>query len=268
MDFSKDTLRKKYNSKQQRAAERGLEFTLTFSQYEAMYNKSNLRCDYTGMVMSLNQSADNYISLERLDSTKGYVPDNVCLIRKDVNKLKGVTTDLAEKGVKGNNKVDSILLHKMCQTVYNPVKIQQIKDKYKKLFDSVATNIDTTTNDETLTQGDDTPMTTETVQYVNPELYFTRAYHDFGSQVESFGGEFKMTYSEFKRLVDRKTCQLTKRPVEASSVRMWVVDKSTPVCKTNVMAVDIKVCAGLETFMLSSGLSLTELRNMCKNLIK
>ncbi len=63
------------------AAKRGLEFDLT---YKDMADKFTGKCALSGIPIFLEDTA----SLDRIDSTLGYIPNNVQWVHKDVNRMK------------------------------------------------------------------------------------------------------------------------------------------------------------------------------------
>ena len=264
--FPIEQLVKKYQIKAHNAKEKGIEFALTEAQYALMYQKCSGLCDYTGMKMGNVSTNGNYVSLERINNNIGYLPSNICLIRQDVNMLKGATFDAVTKGAdaKHATKVNSNMLVKMCDTLYNPIKMQAIKDKYTKLF-ATLNPVCNNAPIELVQQ----PEVTETMQTTttNLELLYTKMYYTFGTQIEQLGVEYELTYAEYKRMITRKYCQLTDRLITPESATVWVVNKSLGVTKDNVLVLDSKVGEGLDVFIVNGGLSLLELKKLCKNLI-
>jgi hypothetical protein len=53
-----------------------------------LWNRQNHKCYYTGLEMTLAPAASNSISLDRIDSLRGYVKDNVVLCCYQVNVMK------------------------------------------------------------------------------------------------------------------------------------------------------------------------------------
>jgi hypothetical protein len=272
MNFTTERLKTKYNSKKSNATNKGIEFNLTYEEYEAMFLQSNGMCDYTGMVMSDDVTATNYVSIERLNANEGYIPSNVCLIRTDANKVKGEVLDTADKGLSNYKVSDNIMLAKVCETIYNPTKLAVIKNKYKILFDSLKVKVDNTIQSGHIiepvypaTIKKEIIMTT-TIIHVNPELILTQKYYQFGTQIESFEVGFELTYGEFKRMVGRKCCQLTNRPLTVDTATVWVMDKGLSVCKDNVLVLEREVAEALDVFVVKAGIGYSGLLTLCKNL--
>lgn len=85
-----------FNSLRHSAKDRGIEFTLTVDDLEAQWVAQEGRCAYTGEPLSFPEvmnakgmiRADFTASLDRRDSTIGYVPGNVQWVHKIVNIMK------------------------------------------------------------------------------------------------------------------------------------------------------------------------------------
>jgi hypothetical protein len=71
-----------------------LDFTLTSEAIFALLEKQGYVCALTGLPIDLAESCRKHItgettaSLDRVDSSKGYVAGNVQWLHKDVNKMK------------------------------------------------------------------------------------------------------------------------------------------------------------------------------------
>lgn len=279
MNFTTERLKTKYNSKKSNARNKGIEFDLTYEEYEAMFLQSNGMCDYTGMVMSDDVAAANYVSIERLCANTGYICSNVCLIRTDANKVKGEVLDTADKGLSNHKVSDNIMLAKVCETIYNHTKLAAIKNKYQILFDSLKVKVDnpiqsgnvietiypTPTKKEINMNTPITSITTVTI-HVNPELLLTQKYYQFGIQIESFGVGFELSFGEFKRMVGRKCCQLTNRTLTVDTATIWVMDKGLSVSKDNVLVLEQGVAEALDVFVVKAGIGYSGLLTLCKNL--
>lgn len=82
----------KYISKQQNAIQRGLEFTLTLSDMKRLIKTK--RCHFSGV--SLELEGDLKLTLDRIDSNKGYTASNTVACTKVVNDIKN---ELLDNGV-------------------------------------------------------------------------------------------------------------------------------------------------------------------------
>lgn len=85
----------------QSAKERRLEFNLTFRKLKSLLNTK--KCYYTDI--QFDDTTNNRLSIDRVDSYKGYIDSNVvaCIVR--INGLKSnIKTDELELILKGINK--------------------------------------------------------------------------------------------------------------------------------------------------------------------
>lgn len=87
-------IRYRWLNAKNRSAKSGLEFAITVEHLESLWEDCSGNCYYTGLPMVQERSdVTNAVSLDRLDSSKGYVPGNVVLCRSIVNIMKN---DLSE----------------------------------------------------------------------------------------------------------------------------------------------------------------------------
>lgn len=91
-DLSYGQVHHTYWSSLKRAAiRRGISFVVTMEDMWIQYQKQTGKCMFTGLDLTLTNSNNFNLqtaSLDRIDSTKGYTPDNIQWIHKDANKMK------------------------------------------------------------------------------------------------------------------------------------------------------------------------------------
>lgn len=78
-------LRKVLHNAFNHAKEYQREFSLTEEYMQSVLEKQNYRCALTNIPFD---NADNKMSIDRIDSSKDYVPENVWLVTKAVNVMK------------------------------------------------------------------------------------------------------------------------------------------------------------------------------------
>lgn len=76
-----------------RAKIKGYECTLTLQDISDLYEQQGRKCYLTGLPIHFDQvnilsKCQHTASPDRIDSTKGYTRDNVCLVHKDLNRIK------------------------------------------------------------------------------------------------------------------------------------------------------------------------------------
>ena len=77
----------RYVKKSENAKSRGIDFDLTFSEYKRIVMRKN--CYYTGIKLTNhNPVLPTHITIDRIDSTKGYTKDNCVGCANGVNAIK------------------------------------------------------------------------------------------------------------------------------------------------------------------------------------
>ena len=83
------------------AVDRDIEFAISLSDLDDLYERQNGECIFTrekltlpqnGIDCSKNKTSYN-ISVDRIDSSKGYLPDNIQLTTKKINRMKSDMSD-------------------------------------------------------------------------------------------------------------------------------------------------------------------------------
>lgn len=75
----------------QKRKNRNLEFSITSEELEEVWNSQNGKCNLTGESLTLGKSrtdSTRTASLDRIDSSVGYVKSNVQWLHKHVNNMK------------------------------------------------------------------------------------------------------------------------------------------------------------------------------------
>jgi len=79
--FSYWKARANYNNKK-------TEWNLSYEDIRELYINQDGRCFYSGARLEFRSSNDLTISLDRVDSKKGYIPGNIVLCTADINYMK------------------------------------------------------------------------------------------------------------------------------------------------------------------------------------
>lgn len=87
-----------FNSAKSRAIKKGLEFSLISEDLIDLYHKQNGKCATSNLVMEFKQGprhrANSFtISLDRIDSEKGYTKANIQFLCWQINRMKGPLTE-------------------------------------------------------------------------------------------------------------------------------------------------------------------------------
>lgn len=82
-----------------RAPGRNLDFSITIEEAWEVFLKQNRKCVYSGLELIFATKivfparTEQTASIDRIDSDKGYIPNNIQWVHKDVNKMKQFFTD-------------------------------------------------------------------------------------------------------------------------------------------------------------------------------
>ena len=74
---------------------RNIKFKITPEDLDTQINKQNFKCALSGLDITLPNSSDEFLikrgwtaSLDRIDSNKPYMKNNIQFVHKDINKMK------------------------------------------------------------------------------------------------------------------------------------------------------------------------------------
>lgn len=74
---------------QKQASDRKLEFTISLEYAWNLFEKQVKKCAYSGTQLAFSRTKTaNIASLDRIDSSKGYIEGNVQWVHKDINMMK------------------------------------------------------------------------------------------------------------------------------------------------------------------------------------
>ncbi len=242
-----------YEQQKASCAKRMIGFTFTKQQWEEFHKlRDKVACAYTNnsFVLDCGTTHLKYPTVERIFDDRDYSPDNCIWVTKEANELKAI---YIENG-KSTDKLDphsTAYVKRIKRIIESVDNIKEIQLPYKHLFQ------------------EEKKVVEEKV--TNPELVIASSYANLGKFVEGqCSSEFQLTYSQFKTLISRKKCMLTQKelPVSLNERRLWVVDKTLPVSKDNVLVTTKELQAALDTMTVSAKLSLKDLQNIGKVLNK
>ena len=76
------------------ANDRGLDFEIDIDFASRLAKKQNYKCRYSGLDLKFNGNFKEITaSIDRIDSSIGYLKDNVCWVHKDINMMKQQFTE-------------------------------------------------------------------------------------------------------------------------------------------------------------------------------
>lgn len=94
---------KKFNDKVVNSRERNIEWSLTLTSVRNLLKAK--KCYYTGIALTLEPGRPSSLSIDRIDSTKGYVKGNVVACSVYANSMKSAAENLAKQAEKGGRDV-------------------------------------------------------------------------------------------------------------------------------------------------------------------
>lgn len=250
-NVTEDIIKRKLKNHKNGASKRGIECTLTKEDLMTMFIANKGLCDYTGKEMCLlseDTCEPSLVSLERIDEHGKYSLDNLLLVRRDANYIKSIILEnksTHESKYKITHEIKETI-NKICEVVYNPTKLKEVQSNN-------ITNKETIKVEESIT-----------IKATNPEITLAQGYASLGTIVESVS-QFELTYAQYKGKMQYKKCELTGEKFKEGDIKnFWWVDKTRPFNKDNVMLTTKKLSDALNNFMVGGGLSLTELKHLCK----
>jgi len=83
-----------YTAFQKSAATRGYIWELTPEFIDTLYQEQDGLCVYSGLFISWDESGWNHTaSIDRIDNSRGYFEDNIQLVHKEINMMRGSLSD-------------------------------------------------------------------------------------------------------------------------------------------------------------------------------
>lgn len=82
-----------YSNFKRKAGYRNIAFEVTLQDLDDLMERQDFKCAYTNLPISADGYKKYTASLDRIDSSKGYTPDNVQFVYTPVNTMKHVLTD-------------------------------------------------------------------------------------------------------------------------------------------------------------------------------
>jgi hypothetical protein len=81
-------LKKNYTKRRSDAKKKGTPFKISFDHVCHLLSKQQGRCAYSGQPLEFAPNSNNLVSIDRINSNKGYIYGNVQLITADINYAK------------------------------------------------------------------------------------------------------------------------------------------------------------------------------------
>lgn len=78
----------RFKSLKNRSKKKNLDINISILDLISLWNSQNGKCFYTGLDLDLRKNQEGSFSIDRKDNKFGYIKDNICFCRNDVNSMK------------------------------------------------------------------------------------------------------------------------------------------------------------------------------------
>lgn len=278
MNFSEVYLKQKYENKKKNANGRGISFSLTEDEFIklCLFLKENRTCPYTEKefvftATTNGQPKPHYPTLERVDNTKGYEIGNVIWICYNSNNIKSKWESNSY-----NNITFSKADFKLVQKIFSSE--DKVKEQLNKIYEfvkgekPVATEtkkqVENSNQKEQNKNSDSINNDSVAVNtfYVNSDVVLATMYSEFAEHCKEHV-DFLLSFNEYKKLMNKKQCQLSMQKFDETHKRsLFVIDKTKAIEVKNLLVVDLKLRHHLDTFIGKIGVDNKTLKNIFKNL--
>lgn len=276
-DKQAQRLKVKFEEKKADADRRMIDFDFTLEEFTHFWIAKNNkgRCAYTNVVFVNEENHPLIPTLERIDNTKGYNPNNCVYVTYEANKLKEKFIEQkhpAEEAMLTNGEQHTLLLIR--RVLSKSVYIERVQEPYKKVLtmyrkrkqkeNKQKESLDKPEqiiHNQPQEVKEENEMSNITIKNINPELNVAQQYIEIGQYFESKGLEFNLTFSKFKQKIKIKNCQLTKKPFEEGCKKvLFVVDKTKPITYDNVLTTHHSTMQVFDHIESVTKLSMVELK--------
>ena len=264
MNFTVEGLKQKYENKKKNAHGRGIDFSLTESEFIklCLFLKENKQCAYTDKTFVFKSTTNgtpkpNYPTLERVDNSIGYVLGNVIWVTYHSNFLKSKWEDSLCSQITFSKDefktVQQILgskdkVEEQLNNIYKFVKGESAVTTESKEKNGILSSKYENNNSDCGTQNAITEI--EPVPYqINNDVELAQMYAQFAEHCKDHV-DFLLSFNEYKKLMSRKQCQLSMQKFDEEHKKsLFVVDKTKAVDVKNLLVVDLKLRHQLDTFI-------------------
>lgn len=264
MNFTVEGLKQKYENKKKNARGRGIDFSLTEEEFIklCLFLKENKQCAYTDeeflfTSVSTGNPKPNYPTLERVDNSVGYVLGNCIWVCYHANFIKSkwesnnysqITFSKEEfktvqQILSSKDKVDSQL-----NNIYKFVKGEALVTTESKEKNEILNSREENNNSNCDVKN--AMVEIEPTQYkINNDVELAQTYTQFAEHCKEHV-DFLLSFNEYKKLMSKKTCQLSMQKFDTEHKRsLFVIDKTKAVDVKNLLVVDLKLRHQLDTFI-------------------
>ncbi len=258
-----------FNRKKESCKQRGLDFTLTLSEYTALMNsRHGGRCSYSGRKFNLSDTNHkDYPTLERVKQEQGYDRNNTILVTLQCNVLKDNMIDkgLSMNGI-GSDKIN--LVQRIKKFLNKPH--DEIMQPYYDLYDFVEQQKAEKDARDTELQNKVNHIRNEQIRLekeaieqsrvdeiktkVDSEVELAKHYIKQVEGFDKFGKVYELTIKTHRDIVRKTKCSVSDEKFESLNDKwLWVIDKSKPLSKENLLVVTLNVSNTLDLLQVACG---------------
>lgn len=264
MNFTEVGLKQKYENKSKNAKSRGIDFKLSEQEFIklCLFLKENRQCAYTDETFVFKSTTNgtpkpNYPTLERVDNSVGYVLGNCIWVTYHSNFLKSKWEDNLCNQLtfsKSEFKTVQQIIGSKDKVAEQLNKIYQfVKGDKPKMHSTVEKNHFVSTKEENNNSNCEVKnaiIEIEPTQYkINNDVELAQTYTQFAEHCKEHV-DFLLSFNEYKKLMSKKTCQLSMQKFDTEHKRsLFVIDKTKAVDVKNLLVVDLKLRHQLDTFI-------------------
>lgn len=254
-----------YENKKQSCNKRAIDFKFTLPEYAAlMEGRKNLTCAYSGEAFTLGDtSSTNYPELDRIDPVGAYSKENCVFCCRKVHKWK---TDYIEKGKSLKNANDRVIqiTHRINKILSNKSGMESMMRPYQGIYKQLANQ-----TKETKEQERKKAIKSQLIN-IQRERIIAEMYNNFLEEVLQAGGEPLITFAQYKRKINNKTCGLTGEvlPVDLKKRSLYIKNKSCEIDNRNIVCTTEELSKALDVLQGTCGFTTKMMKKLGKGLIK
>ena len=268
-----------YEQKKRECERRMIAFDFTEQEWTKFNSmKMQVPCAYTNQTFVREPGHKHQPTVERIFEELPYSPSNCVWITKLANELKSQYIE-NKKDVSDLNPHELGLLRRIERVVESVENVARIQEPYRKVFKFNSTDLRNLlqTKPETFELKEENIMEIKEVineaptKTHNTEIDVAHRYVEFGKFIEQVAdSRFDITYAQFKYMVGRKWCMLTKRELPSSiyDLGFFILDKTAPITKSNVFVTTKKIQESMDRLQADLKLTKEEIINIAKVLVK
>ncbi|AUR92179.1 hypothetical protein NVP1170O_066 [Vibrio phage 1.170.O._10N.261.52.C3] len=251
-----------YNSKKDSAEKKRMtSFELTLEEFARFWTaRDKFVCAYTGKPFVTKAGKDHaqFPTIDRIDHKGPYSRGNILWVGLDPHEVK---TRYIENGESLPQGAVTLIKHK--HRIEKCLKYGY--DQMMKPYQEMWAELDKELEEEALHQ----KKIDEGKQKVEKDIILTQMFLEYSRDVKNAGGDFLITYSDFKKELTKKTCALSgvELPDGLPSRTLWVVNPLKDVTIDNVMVMANDTQKALDHLRGSCKMGSKELALLGKGLI-